>query len=443
MVQTGSYNVNSFSTTSEGEIRRLNAQLDLFWNKEFTLYKRFGLSNGMKIIDCGSGPGYLSEKLLSLLPESNVTAVEMDPSLVAVAEQRLLNYRNAERCSVVNNSILKMDFPDSSFDFAIARLVVEHVPDPEAACRELYRVLKPGGIVVIIDNDFEMHVRTFPHIAELNDLYNAYCKARSDEGGNPKIGRGLPVFLKKTGFSNVDLEIISAHSAVIGDGPFLKSEGPGIPTQLVESGYLEAETYQKIIAKWHEMLKNNEHAIVRQLYVASGRKGSGQTHISVVTSNEKMVHYAPGEKPRIKSVIDAYSALKGNDEFDKVIDLVRNHVSKLLGSVPVDTIKDDIALTDIGIDSEMATDLQESLSSALELQKPLPATLVFDYPTIKAIARFIFERITPPTAIDDSVIPLSGTEKIAEEKCAGTIEELNDEEIIKKLTDKLDSLDRE
>jgi ubiquinone/menaquinone biosynthesis C-methylase UbiE len=181
MIQTGSYNVEKFSTTSEGEIRRLDAQLDLFWKKEFALYTRSGLKDGMDILDAGSGPGNLSEKLLAIFPSSSVTSVEIAPSLVEFAQKRLFEYRNNGRSTVIQNSILKLDFPDNSFDFIITRLVIKHVPDPKAACIELYRVLKPGGTLIVVDNDFEMHVRTTPHIAELSDLYNAYCKARTDE----------------------------------------------------------------------------------------------------------------------------------------------------------------------------------------------------------------------------------------------------------------------
>jgi ubiquinone/menaquinone biosynthesis C-methylase UbiE len=442
MVQSGSYDVNRFSTSSEGEIRRLNAQLDLFWEKEFALYTRIGLTDGMKILDCGSGPGYLSEKLLSLLPGSTLTTVEMNPSLVEVARERLSEYIKSGRCTVVENSILKMDLSENSFDFVITRLVVEHVPDPLAACRELFRVLKPQGIAVIIDNDFEMHVRTFPHIAELGDLYDAYCRARTAGGGNPKIGRELPVLLKKTGFSKVDMEIISAHSAVLGDGPFLKSEGPGIPTQLVETGYLAAETYQGLIAKWHDMLKNSDHAIVRQLYVASGRKGNLENTLqpkqSSLVHGEKTVTTKKNTTPA--GIVNLKNEFQGGSTFEKIVDLVKQHVASLLGSASINTIKDDIALTDIGIDSELATDLQASLTAALEFEKPLPATLVFDYPTIQAIARFIVGRMDP-SVLNGSVPSTSAPTTSSD--IGNDIESLSNEEIERKLMEKLDNLDKE
>ncbi len=436
---TGSYDVKTFSTTSEGEIRRLNAQLDLFWNKEFALYTRFGLKDGMTILDCGSGPGYLSEKLLHILPGSRVTALEMDPSLVETARIRLLQYIDQKRCTVVQNSIQKMDLPNNTFDFVIARLVVEHVPDPLAACSELFRVVKPGGTVVVIDNDFDMHVRTYPHIPELNDLYNAYCKARSDAGGNPTIGRELPVLLKRTGFAEIDLEIINAHSAIIGDGPFLKSEGPGIPVQLVETGYLAAETYKKITAKWHDMLKNDNHVIVRQLYLSAGKKSSGSTgQKNELPQDQKKNHVLPVQTESDRqSSNDVQSRVAANEKYETLIELIKKHIAGLLATIPVESIKDDIPLTDMGVDSEMATDLQESLSAVLNLKKPLPATLVFDYPTVQAIAAMILENMRLP---GDHTSP---SEKNSTGSTTENLSEVSDEEIERKLREKLDSLDKE
>lgn len=82
-----------------------------------------------------------------------------------------------------------MDFADNSFDFVIARMVLEHLPNPLDAVKEVYRVLKTAEKGVFIDNDFDMHLRAHPDIAELTELYEAYCRCRVSDGGNPRIGR--------------------------------------------------------------------------------------------------------------------------------------------------------------------------------------------------------------------------------------------------------------
>lgn len=438
MVQSGSYDVKQFSTTSEGEIRRLDAQLDLFWKKEFALYTRAGLIDGINILDAGCGPGYLSEKILTTLPSASVTAVEIDPVLVEVAQKRLNEYCTKGRCSVIQNSILQIDSSDNFFDFIISRLVIEHVPDPDAACREFLRVLKPGGTLILIDNDFEMHVRTTPAIQELSDLYDAYCRARFDEGGNPRIGRELPLLLKRTGFTDIDLEIICAHNSVIGDIPFLKSEGPGIPVQLINKGYLPEDTYRKLTAKWHDMLKKSEHAIVRQLYVAISKKGTEHADSSTTKENSSVpvtsCRFKPGDTPR-----DTFTS---GAELEKIVTLVTQHVSRLLNTDFSTPLHDTVALSDLGIDSEMATDLQQSLSCSLKLKKPLPATLVFDYPTIRSIAQFINELINPKSS-PPLVTPLNGLSIPIHTDSAEKKSVIPDDEIERKLREKLDFLDKD
>ena len=266
-----SYKVDKVSANVGVELKRLKAQVELFWDKEIKTYFNLGLTDGMNILECGSGPGCLTEKIISHLPNVFVTGLEIDPFLVEIANTQFQE-KGLERYEYFQGSVLEMEFPDESFDFVIARLLLEHLPEPAIAAKEIHRVLKPGGKAIIIDNDFEVHLNTFPYIPELGLLYDAYCRARIHEGGNPKIGRELPSILKRSNFINVDIETIIAHSEVVGDEIFLRSEGSGIPAKLVEDGYLSKDILDRLTGKWYEMLQEDNHAIFRQLFVVGGEK---------------------------------------------------------------------------------------------------------------------------------------------------------------------------
>jgi ubiquinone/menaquinone biosynthesis C-methylase UbiE len=269
MSEKGSYSIKKIAGGLDIELARLQAQVELFWNKEQKRYIECGLSDGTKIAELGSGPGFLMEKILNQFPNVNVTAVEIDPILVEYSKDYLSRY---DQCVVIQGSIMATGLTENSFDFVIARLVLEHLPNPVVAVREVFRILKPGGKAVFIDNDFDMHIMTYPNIVELRELYQAYCKARIAEGGNPTIGRELPDVIKKGGFSKVDFDIISAHSAILGDKLFLESEGLGIPFQLVKKGFLSSSVLGKISVAWRNMLKHENHFILRQLCMAVGEK---------------------------------------------------------------------------------------------------------------------------------------------------------------------------
>ncbi len=266
-----SYKINDFTLNTKNEIERLEAQVDLFWEKELFLYKMFGLEDGMAVVECGCGTGIVGRKLLQAFPESRITAFDIDPVLVETAKNnaRSLGLENYE---IFELPIMKTGLPGDTYDFAITRLVLEHLSHPADAVKEVFRILKPSGKAVFIDNDFEFHLRTWPDLPELKNLYDAYCRARQDDGGNPKIGRELPNLLKRVGFSNIDLQILGAHNALVGDSIFLKSEGSGIPAKLVKDGYLSGEIYTKIAEKWNKLLKLEGHSLFRQLFFCIGVK---------------------------------------------------------------------------------------------------------------------------------------------------------------------------
>lgn len=270
----GSYKLESFTDNIESEISRLKHQVDLFYSKEFELYKRIGLSDGMNIVECGSGPGFLISNILRDLPLCTATAVEIDPYLV---EQ--LNLCSTEKgkklLEVKHATIYETGLPDNHFDFAIARLLLEHLEEPGQAVAEINRILKPGGKLVIVSNDFSYHLLTYPAIAELDEMYNAYIQSRFSEGGNPLIGRQLPVILRKGGFESVDIEVICVHNDLEGDKPFLKAENVNISKSLVKGGFLKETTLESLIVNWYKMLQRTDHVIFRQLFVVSGTKGAG------------------------------------------------------------------------------------------------------------------------------------------------------------------------
>lgn len=271
MENNSSYRVSEVAGSVDQEVLRLKGQVDLFWDKENKRYQDFGLRDNMKVVELGSGPGFLVEKVLEHYPNSQLTGVEIDSFLCEYAKSHL--YENyPERVQIVEGSILDIPFPDNSFDFAITRLVIEHLSDPVAAIKEVKRILKPNGKCVFIDNDFEMHIMASPHTAHLRNLYDAYCACRQSEGGNPTIGRELPWLLQEAGLKNIDFDVISAHNFIVGDEKFFKSEGIGIPTKLVKSGFLESKMMGKISVEWSKMIKEERHSILRQLYIAVGEK---------------------------------------------------------------------------------------------------------------------------------------------------------------------------
>ncbi len=390
MNQKSSYQINSFSTTIDTEIQRLKFQVDLFWEKELRIYKLFGLEDGMKILECGSGPGFVSKKLLNEFPNSNFTALEVDPFLVKVLKSNI-DLNKFENFKVVENSIMTTGLPDNYFDFIITRLVLEHLPDPIGAINEIKRILKPGGKTIFIDNDFSIHLRTFPDIEELEALYEAYCKSRISEGGNPNIGRQLPGLLKKCGFINIDLEIVCAHSDIVGDKVFLKSEGVGISSQLVKDGYLPSFILDKIAVKWHDLLKEEDHSFYRQLFIAVGTKveKNDNSDIKKESVQEK--------KQKLKIDKENLYSCSLEEQLKLLNGFIAEQVADALDIDP-DNINVEIPLVDIEFDSISAVDVQDGIKQHLNID--IPVSSFFEGQSVIDISKLLIKKIKNTTSND-------------------------------------------
>ncbi|KAL6785298.1 VTE6 [Auxenochlorella protothecoides x Auxenochlorella symbiontica] len=107
-----------------------------------------GVSNPGSILDVGCGIGGTTRMLASRFPGAKVAGITLSPNQVArgtalAAEKGLAN------CEFKVMDALKMDYPDNSFDVVWACESGEHMPDKGAYVREMVRVLKPGGTLVI------------------------------------------------------------------------------------------------------------------------------------------------------------------------------------------------------------------------------------------------------------------------------------------------------
>ena len=122
------------------EVNRLETQAKLGWDKEFRTLKWLGLRDGMKILDVGAGPGAYTELLLENLPNSKITALEIDKNLLSIAKDRLCEYPK-ERLNFKYGSINNSGLKENSFDFVICRFEFQHLEKPLTGAREIYKVL--------------------------------------------------------------------------------------------------------------------------------------------------------------------------------------------------------------------------------------------------------------------------------------------------------------
>jgi ubiquinone/menaquinone biosynthesis C-methylase UbiE len=264
-----SYDIESSHRDAASEAARLHVQASAAWKKEMRNLTGFGLRDGMAILEVGCGPGYVTEHLLEALPTSRITAIEIDAALAQQATDRL---RTFHRVQIVHAALLDAELPDAAFDFAIARLVFQHLPDPVAAATSILRMLKPGGRLVIVDSDDALWGLSDPAIPEMDTALQIYGQAQAAQGGNRRIGRALLRILREAGFVNLDLEALVNHSDQLGLDALLPHLDPDRLLPLVAHGAMPASTYTAFKASQKRFAEATAPILIMLMLMACGEK---------------------------------------------------------------------------------------------------------------------------------------------------------------------------
>ena len=161
--------INAQSTSlTRSRYQRLSAYYDVMEGMAEGRYrpwreKLWALVQGPRVLEVGVGTG----KNMPYWPKGmHITAIDLTPGMLAIARRRAQELGVADDLRLGDAQAL--EFPVASFDTAVAAFVFCSVPDPILGLRELKRVVRPGGRVVLLE-----HVRLAnPVLGALQDALN-------------------------------------------------------------------------------------------------------------------------------------------------------------------------------------------------------------------------------------------------------------------------------
>jgi ubiquinone/menaquinone biosynthesis C-methylase UbiE len=156
------------------------------------------LVSGMSLIDVGCGSGSVTLGLAELVAPGEVVGIDTSESQIEAAKQNLADSGITNARFEVGDAH-SLPFEHATFDAAYEGMVYMHLADPELAAREVFRVLKPGGVFGA--NDIEIDVclsDSWPD--SVWDLFNLTRRSRFAEGINDCFGKQLPGVLRAAGF---------------------------------------------------------------------------------------------------------------------------------------------------------------------------------------------------------------------------------------------------
>lgn len=209
------------------------------------------LRPGLDLLDVGAGPGTITVDLARRVAPGQVSALELGEAAASVTREGVAG----TDVRVLVGDVHALDLPEASFDVVHAHQVLQHVPEPVRALREMARVTRRGGTVAVRDTDYSAFT-WWPRLPELDTWLDLYVRAARANGGEPDAGRRLLSWAHAAGLQQVEPSASVWCLATPEDRAWWggmwadRILTSAIATQLLDAGWASREDLEGISAAW-------------------------------------------------------------------------------------------------------------------------------------------------------------------------------------------------
>lgn len=136
--------------------RLMSARRDVSW-------RRFAVrripTDARRVIDIATGTGDVALDIIKYRPEIKVYGVDFVKKMLDLAEAKTERKHAADKITYLVGDAMCLPFPDDSFDASTIAFGMRNIPDRLGAIKEMKRVVRPGGKVIILEMTFPKNLR--------------------------------------------------------------------------------------------------------------------------------------------------------------------------------------------------------------------------------------------------------------------------------------------
>ena len=255
------------------EVTRLRVQAEALEASAESLLDAVGVTSGSSALDLACGPfGLLGPLARRVGPTGRVVGLDFDPAEVSAAREhvRALNLHNVD---VVQGDAFHTEFAPDSFDIVHARFLLAPVGHAPELLREMVRVVKPGGFVVLEEPESNGWT-CFPNSAGFERLKGVIRDCFRMGGGDFDSGRKLYALQLEAGLS--DIRTRGVALTLQNRHPYMRSSvqfATSLRRRILENGLLTASELDEATADVEHAISRPETLMISFLVVQSwGRK---------------------------------------------------------------------------------------------------------------------------------------------------------------------------
>ena len=201
---------------------------------------------GERLVDVGSGAGHDAVELAELVgTDGSVVGIDHSSTMVDEATRRALDLR-ADNVEFRLGDAHALPLEDDSFDGSCSNRTFQYLSDPARAVREMVRVTRPGGRIVVADTDWETAVVDAPDVELTARINRAWCDTRA----SGRVGHQLYGLLLQAGLVDV---VAVPQTQVLTDlaVPGVSTIIEGLASQAVGAGAATDEEASRWVASIH------------------------------------------------------------------------------------------------------------------------------------------------------------------------------------------------